>query len=91
MPPSKVDIGDPAYEVHGVDVIWHNMNVENENAFQTFRHWSQDSIDQLLIRVAGHLQAGHYSVISLNASKHSLVVICASVLTNAELVDIVFE
>jgi hypothetical protein len=72
----KVDISDPDIDVVGVDCIWHNMDVTNPNAFVTFRKWITEDVDALVQRVAGHVQQGLYSLISMQVSKHSLVVIC---------------
>lgn len=74
--PVEVDIGDPHVIVTGMDFIIHNMYADA--GFITFRKWFQDDADAMLKRVASHVEQGLYSVISLQLSKHSCVVICAT-------------
>lgn len=70
-----VEIYDGVHDVRGVDCIWHNMNANS--TFTTFRWIPGDvDIDTMLVRVARHVQQGLYSIVSLNASKHALTVVC---------------
>ena len=46
--------------------------------FITFRKWFGDDADAMVKRVASHVEQGLYSLISLQISKHSCVVICAT-------------
>ena len=71
-----VSIADPAVRVTGMDFIIHNMYADA--GFVTFRKWFEDDADAMLARVASHVEKGLYSIISLQLSKHSCVVICAS-------------
>lgn len=62
-----------------MDFIIHNMYADpTDAAFVTFRKWFSDDADAMLARVASHVQQKLYSVISLQLSKHSCVVVCAS-------------
>ncbi len=60
----------------GMDCIWHNMNAGS--GFITFRKWFTMDVNEMLVKVAGHVEMGLYQIISVNASKHSLVVVCVS-------------
>ncbi|KAK5991542.1 hypothetical protein PT974_09826 [Cladobotryum mycophilum] len=70
-----IEIYDCVHDIRGVDCIWHNMYADS--TFKTFR-WTPGSvdIDTMIIKVARHVEQGLYSIISLNASKHSLTVFC---------------
>jgi hypothetical protein len=46
--------------------------------FTTFRKWSWEGLDAMMIQVARHVQMGLYQLISVSASKHSFVVVCVS-------------
>jgi hypothetical protein len=59
-----------------MDCIWHNMDTTNPKAFVTFRKWINDDVDAMVLRVARHTQLGLYQLVSLQVSKHALVVIC---------------
>ena len=62
-----------------MDFIIHNMYSDpNNKAFVTFRKWFSDDADAMLKRVASHVEQRLYSIISLQLSKHSCVVICVS-------------
>ena len=74
-----VDISDDSVEVIGMDFIIHNMYADpNDKAFVTFRKWFGDDADAMLKRVASHVEQNLYSIISLQLSKHSCVVVCSS-------------
>ena len=70
-----VDIADPKVDVVGMDFILHNMYAEKD---YTIRKWFRDDADAMLQRVASHVQQKLYSIISIQLSKHSCVVVCAS-------------
>ncbi|KAK3048343.1 hypothetical protein LTR09_010336 [Extremus antarcticus] len=89
--PLQVDISDPSVRVTGIDAIWHNIDATSADAFTTFRKWFQDDLDTMVARVNGHVQQGLYSQIAINASKHSIVVICASKLALKDFPDGAFE
>ena len=73
--PRIIEINDGVHNVRGVDCIWHNMYADS--TFTTFRWIPGDvDIDTMIVRVARHVKQGIYSIISLNASKHSLTVVC---------------
>lgn len=74
---NRIDLSDPSVEAFGIDCIWHNMNAE-PTSFITFRKWFVLDINEMLIKVAGHVEMGLYQIISVNATKHSLVVVCVS-------------
>ena len=64
------------FEIHGVDVIWHNVYAGEKSDFSTFRQQRDEDINSLLQMVGRHLVRGLYSIVSLNASKHSLTITC---------------
>jgi hypothetical protein len=72
---TTVSIADPNVNVTGNDCIWHNMYADSD--FRTLRKWFECDADEMLLKIAGHVRDGLYSLISLNASKHSFVVVCA--------------
>lgn len=88
--PFQIDISDPSVRVVGIDAIWHNMDA-SDGAFITFRKWFQDDLDTMVARVNGHVQQGLYSLIAITASKHSVVVICASKLALEDFPDGAFK
>lgn len=59
----------------------------SDHAFVTFRKWFSLDLDAMMLRVTEHVQAGYYSLIAVNASKHSLVVICGSDLAIVDFPD----
>ena len=63
-----------------MDFIIHNMYIEK--GFVTMRKWFNDDADAMLARVASHVAQGFYSIISLQLSKHSCVIVCTSELDN---------
>jgi hypothetical protein len=70
-----VQLGDLGTTTVGLDCIWHNMYTGTN--VTTVRKLSTASVDQMLIRVARHVEDGLYTIISLNMSKHSFVAVCA--------------
>ena len=86
-----MDLSDPNVRVVGMDCIWHNMSVTSDRAFTNFRKWFQQDVDAMMTRVAGHVQTGLYSLVAVNASKHSFVVICISDLALEDFPDDAFE
>jgi hypothetical protein len=88
---SVINIGDPSIQVIGMDCIWHNMDTTNADAFVTTRKWINDDVDAIVLRVARHLQMGLYTLVSLQVSKHSLVVMCNSRKALEELPDDAFH
>lgn len=71
----RVSIADPNVEVTGMDCIWHNM-YDGSNV-TAIRKWFALGVNAMLVRVAEHVQMGLCSIISISASKHSFVVVCA--------------
>lgn len=65
------------FDIYGVDAIWHNVYAGDEKVWGGFRKSYDASIDQLLQMVARHVAKGYYSIVSLNASRHNLTVVCA--------------
>ena len=72
----EVSVADPSVSVTGIDAIWHNMNCRSD--FTAIRKWFAMSVDELYLKVGEHVRQGLYSIISINASKHSFMVICAT-------------
>ncbi|KAK0099262.1 hypothetical protein ONS95_006368 [Cadophora gregata] len=63
-------------EVYGVDAIWHNQYVGPETDFIGIRKQFECDINDMILLVAKHVADGLYEVISMNASAHSLTVVC---------------
>jgi len=53
------------------------MNVDS-TSFTSFRKWFRLDVNEMFVKVAGHVEMGLYRIISVNASKHSFVVVCIS-------------
>ena len=66
-----------------VDIIYHNMNTSSD--FKTFRAGSDGPVEQELLQVAKHINNNCYKIISINASKHSLVAVFSTELSKAQL------
>ena len=59
----------------GIDCIWHNMFADS--TFTTFRYQPAHlSVDDMIVKIGGHVQGGLYTIVSLSASKHQLTVVC---------------
>jgi hypothetical protein len=71
-----IHVMDDEYEIRGVDAIWHNQYRGPESDFGIMRRQYDSDINFLLQLVASHVSQGLYTIISLNATKHSLVVVC---------------
>jgi hypothetical protein len=67
---------DDDYEIRGVDAIWHNQYRGPDSDFGGIRGNYDRDIDFMLQLVATHVAQGLYTIVSVNATKHSLVVIC---------------
>ena len=66
-----------------VDIIYHNMNSSSD--FKTFRAGSDRPVEQELLRVAKHIDNNCYKIVSISASKYSLVVVFSTELSKAQL------
>jgi hypothetical protein len=49
-----------------------------DHAFITFRKWAGEDVDTMFQIVAKQIKLGLYRLISVNASKHSFIVVCVS-------------
>ena len=67
---------DDSYQIYGVDAIWHNQYRRPDSDFIGMRKQFDSDINQLLLRVAKHIEMGLYSVITMRVSPHSLTVVC---------------
>lgn len=50
----------------------------SESDFISTRTWCAKDVNWVLLQVARHVEQGLYRIISISASKHSFVVVCAS-------------
>ena len=78
------------YSVYGVDAIWHNQYKGPNSDFGIMRTSYECDINALILMVARHVEQGHYSIISMNATPHMLVVVCGMEKKWAELPDDMF-
>lgn len=74
----RMTAGPPA-----VDCTWHNWNVGA--GFKSLRASIPLPVDKLFVAVAEHVRDGHYSIVSINASTYSFVIICNSELPHNEI------
>lgn len=79
------------FEIYGVDVIWHNVYAGDDSDWSTMRKAYESEIDQMIQMVGKHVAQGLYSIISLNATKHSLTVNCACEKMKSEVLDAMFS
>ncbi len=76
VPRYHVQPGGDRYSVYGVDAIWHNQYKGPNSDFGIMRGNFDCDINALILLVAKHVEQGHYSIISMNATPHMLVVVC---------------
>ena len=76
----RMTSGPPA-----VDCIWHNWHSNSGNGFRSLRASVALPVDKIFVAVAEHVRDGHYSIMSINASAYTFVVICTPELTQSEL------
>ncbi|KAK4579975.1 hypothetical protein LTR86_000177 [Recurvomyces mirabilis] len=68
--------GEP-YEILGVDAIWHNQYLGPDSDWYGIRKQYNTDINAMIMKVTEHMKKGVYTVISMNATTHMLVVIVA--------------
>jgi hypothetical protein len=66
-----------------IDIIYHNMHAGSD--FRTSRGSSTDSLKSNIAVVAKHIKDDCYTVISINISTYSIVVVFSTSLSKAEL------
>jgi hypothetical protein len=66
-----------SYEIFGVDAIWCNQYAGPQSDFIGMRKQYDCDINAMILLVAKHVSQGVYYVISMNATPHSLTVVCA--------------
>lgn len=71
-----MSVADPSVVVTGIDFIIHNMDCGS--SLTTFRKWFSCDVNELYLKVGDHVRQGLYTIISINASKHSFMIICAT-------------
>ena len=86
-----VQPGGDWYSVYGVDAIWHNQHKGPNSDFGIMRGVFECDINALILMVAKHVEQGHYSIISMNATLHMLVVVCIVEKNWADLPETMFE
>jgi hypothetical protein len=75
-------VGDRKIGPPSVDFIWHNMN--GAANFRTSRGPKHTTIDKLFAKVAKQVEDGLYTLISVNVTAYTFVVICASDVSSEE-------
>ena len=69
-----------------IDVIWHNMDMRSD--FRTNRTGNYGDIKETLVKLGRKIEAGCFDkLISVTASKNSLVVVMETMLSRAELAE----
>jgi hypothetical protein len=69
-----------------VDVIWHNIIPYSD--FKTVRASFPFSVDEVYVEIAQHIKDESYAIVSISASAYSFAIICKSVLTSAEFMEL---
>lgn len=83
-PKQNVDISNPSYNVVGFDTIWYN--VDSRSDFSIYRTWGHE-IKDILILVADRVRHDIFEVVSLNATKHMVVVTISTPKSARELME----
>lgn len=79
------------FDIYGVDVIWHNVYAGDDTDWSTLRKQYDSDIDLLIQMVGQHLAQGLYTIVSLNATKHSLTVNCICEKMTSEVLKSLFS
>lgn len=67
-----IEISDRDFDIIGLDCIWHNMDSSSD--FRTFRRWYGCEMGDLLVLIGDRVRRKIFTVISLNATKHMIVI-----------------
>lgn len=70
--------------VYKVDIIF--ININHDSDFRIIRTGTNDTVHKALIQVTKHIARGLYSIVSLNASNHSCVVVMSTDKSREELI-----
>lgn len=85
-PPKKtIYISSTEVDIVGFDCIWHNMDCRSD--FTVFRTWFYCEMDKFFSLVADRVRRGVFRVISLNATKHAVVITFATEKSREELLE----
>jgi hypothetical protein len=74
----------PTWDIPKVDVIYLNINTGSD--FRTLRTGTDKTVHEAIVQVSKHIQRGLYELVSLNASKHSCVVVISTEKARSDLV-----
>ncbi|KAL2201937.1 hypothetical protein CC79DRAFT_1402229 [Sarocladium strictum] len=78
-------ISDADVDIVGFDCIWHNMDSRSD--FTVYRTWYYCEMEKFLILVADRIRHGVFKVLSLNATKHAVVITFATEKSTKELIE----
>ncbi|KAL2209811.1 hypothetical protein CC79DRAFT_1330263 [Sarocladium strictum] len=85
----EICISDQDFNIIGFDCIWHNMDCDSD--FTVFRSWYYIEMDKFLVLIADRLRHKVFTVLSLNATKHMVVITIATKKNSAELLEKWFD
>lgn len=85
----EICISDQDFNIIGFDCIWHNMDSDSD--FSVFRTWYYIEMDKFLILIADRIRHNAFNVVSLNATKHMVVITIATKKSAAELFEKWFD
>lgn len=71
-----IEISDTDFNITGIDCIWHNMDSRSD--FLRFRRWYGCEMGDLLVLIGDRVRRKAFTVISLTATKHMVVITIAT-------------
>ncbi len=80
-----IEISDTDYNIFGIDCIWHNMDSRSD--FSVFRTWYYCEMGDVLVFLADRLRHKIFDVLSVNATKHMIVITIATQKSQKEMLE----
>lgn len=77
-------ISDTDVDIVGIDCIWHN--IDRRSDFLTYRKWYYCEMGNLLVFLADRIRHKIFDVVSVNATKHMVVITIATDKTATDIV-----
>jgi len=78
-------ISDTDIDIIGLDCIWHNMDCRSD--FSVYRKWYYCEMGHLLVFIADRVRHKIFEVLSVNATKHMVVITMATQKSQKEMLE----